>query len=109
VLDELARGVFPGRSEAIRLLEAVPRLEINRDVIGIARMYVLQKLMPGPPDSGDAVHLAIAAYHGVDFVLTWNIRHLANPNKVDHMLMLNRRLGVMTPTILTPDMLWWEA
>jgi hypothetical protein len=58
--------------------------------------------------SGDALHLAVACVHEVDFLLTWNIRHLANPNKLDHLTVINRRLGLLTPQIVTPEMLWLE-
>ena len=40
--------------------------------------------------------------------LTWNLRHLANPNKVEHMTVINRRLGLLTPVILSPELLWNE-
>ena len=47
-------------------------------------------------------------FHQVDFLLTWNIRHLAIPNKLTHLLTINRRLGLLTPQIVTPEMLWQE-
>ena len=52
--------------------------------------------------------LAISCVHEVDFLLTWNIRHLANPNKLDHLTVINRRMGLLTPQIVTPEMLWLE-
>ncbi len=44
----------------------------------------------------------------MDFLRTWNIRHLANPNRTDHLIVINRRLGLLTPAIVTPEMLWLE-
>ena len=64
--------------------------------------------MPGPVGRGDSIHVALASYHEVDFLLTWNIRHLANPNKQEHLVTVNRRLALLTPTIVTPEMLWLE-
>jgi len=63
--------------------------------------------MPGS-DLGDAFHLAIASVNEVDYLLTWNCRHLANPNKTRRIAEMNRRLGLMTPIIVTPAMLFWE-
>ena len=60
------------------------------------------------PSGGDAVHLAVACVSEMDFLLTWNIRHLANPNKLDHLTVINRRLGLLTPHIVTPEALWLE-
>ena len=78
VMDELTRAAFPGQSTAVRLTASIRQLEINDEVLAIAAMYVREMLMPGPPDSGDAVHLAVAAYYSVDFLLTWNIRQLSH-------------------------------
>ena len=51
---------------------------------------------------GDAVHLALASMHSIDFLLTWNCRHLANANKIQHLTVLNARLGLHVPVITTP-------
>ncbi len=56
-----------------------------------------------PDDSaGDAGHLAMASMHSVEFILTWNCRHLANANKQQHIHVVNNRLGLGTPRITTP-------
>jgi hypothetical protein len=59
-----------------------------------------------PEDAGgDAYHLAIASYYEIDFLLTWNCRHLANPNKFKHMSIINGRLNLHTPILCTPEQL----
>ena len=63
--------------------------------------YIEQKLMPAEA-GGDAVHLALASMHSMDFLLTWNCRHLANANKIQHMAVLNGRLRLHLPVITTP-------
>lgn len=39
-------------------------------------------------------------------MLTWNVRHLANPNKLKHLREICRRVGLIPPKIVTPDLLW---
>jgi hypothetical protein len=51
---------------------------------------------------GDALHLAIASYHGCDHLLTWNCKHLANANKYRHMRRINAMLDLVTPNLVTP-------
>lgn len=63
--------------------------------------------MPGPV-AGDAIHVAIACWHEVAYLLSWNVKHLANPRKVRHVETICRRRGLVPPRILTPDMLWDE-
>jgi hypothetical protein len=47
--------------------------------------------------------------HGVDYLLTWNCHHLANANKFEHIRVVNRRLGLMTPELVTPEQLFEET
>lgn len=44
----------------------------------------------------------MASLHGVDYLLTWNCRHLANVSKQRHLAVMNGRLGLAMPTITTP-------
>ncbi len=106
-LGELRAGTYPSRAEAIALVESLPRLPITDEVVEIARLYVRHRLMPESV-GGDALHLAVASLHEMDYLLTWNVRHLANPNKVEHMTVINRRLGLLSPAILSPEELWME-
>ena len=50
-------------------------------------------------------HYACASVHGMDLLLTWNIRHLANPGKTERLAVLKRRLGLATPVVCTPEAL----
>ncbi|GAH44761.1 unnamed protein product [marine sediment metagenome] len=108
VLDELSTGDFAGASEALDLISDMPLLEITEDVRAISEVYVREKLMPGPAGRGDSLHMALASYHEVDFLLTWNIRHFANPNKHQHLVVVNRRLALLTPDVVTPEVLWLQ-
>ena len=107
VLSELRAGNYPRQQEAVELAESVEPLEIVDEALSIAEIYIRHRLMP-EPGTGDALHLAVASLAEVDFLLTWNIRHLANPNKLEHLGVINRRLGLLTPQIVTPEGLWKE-
>ena len=101
VLDELGRGDFPGKKEALELLRPLPLLSIEEAVTEIVQAYIQQKVMPTDP-VGDALHLALASYHKCDFLLTWNCRHLANANKFGHIRRVNTLLGLYVPLLVTP-------
>jgi hypothetical protein len=107
VVAELTRVDFPGRLEAIALLDDMTMLPITPAVEGAAEAYRRHLVMPSE-DMGDAVHLAVACVHEVDYLLTWNCRHLANTNKIRHIRTVNMRLGLCTPELLTPEMLVGE-
>ena len=107
VMLELEQGDWPGKPEALALVEPFRRLPIDDEVIAVAQRYVEERLVPAGL-GGDAAHLAAACVHEMDFLLTWNIRHLANPNKLNHLTVINRRMGLLTPQVVTPEMLWLE-
>ncbi len=107
VLSELRAGNYPRQQEAIDLADSLDSIEITDEALAVAELYVRHRLMPEPA-TGDALHLAVACLSEVGFLLTWNIRHLANPNKLEHLEVINRRLGLLTPLIVTPESLWKE-
>jgi len=107
VVLELAQGDWPGKDIALDLVDPLRRVSITDEVVNVARRYVRERLVPENLD-GDALHLAAACVYEFDFLLTWNIRHLANPNKLAHLTVINRRLGLLTPQVVTPEMLWLE-
>lgn len=106
VLVELRHPSFPRNQEALALVEGLPLLPITDEVRGFARFLVREKAMPGPKSSGDAVHIAVATVYRLDYMVSWNVRHLANPSKVAHLTALCMRMSLIPPRILTPDLLW---
>jgi len=108
VLAELQSGSYPGQQDAVELADSLARIEVSDEALGVAEVYVRHRLMPASR-AGDALHLALATLNEIDYLLTWNIRHLANPNKVEHMTVINRRLGLLSPIVVSPDMLWDES
>ncbi len=107
VLGELERGDYPGKAEALELVGGLPELEAVPEIETIVSVYLKRKLMPRG-DRGDAAHLAIASHYAVDFLLTWNCRHLANANKMEHLARVNGELGLYVPRLTTPESLFRE-
>ena len=101
VFNELESGEYPKKQEKIELIKNITLLEINDEIEEIVEVYISNYLMP-KDELGDALHLAIASFHKVDYLLTWNCNHLANANKKKHIRRINERLRIHTPEILTP-------
>jgi len=105
VLSELSDQEYANSEKALKLLEGLTALEIMPEIEQFAELLVRERVMPGPSVSGDAVHVAIATMYRMDYILTWNVKHLANPNKRTHLAVICMRAGLVPPTIVTPDML----
>jgi len=101
VIDELSRGTFPGRQEALNLIQDLELLAIVEEIKEIVEVYLSHHLMPQDA-VGDALHLAVASHYGCDYLLTWNCRHLANANKYRHMRRINAMMDLVTPNLVTP-------
>ncbi len=106
-MAELEDGDYPGKSDAIHLVEGLAILGVTPEIESIADVYVRRRLMP-QGDYGDAYHLAAASFYGMNFLLTWNCRHLANANKVQHIRAINAELNISNPIVTTPDQLLSE-
>jgi len=101
VIDELARGRFPGKDDALSLIEHLDLLPIVEEIEEIVTVYISHSLMPKDA-VGDALHLALASFYGCNCLLTWNCRHLANANKYPHMRRINAMMDLVTPNLVTP-------
>lgn len=102
VLRELAHPGFRSRVPALEFVGGLPVLETTSGAERIAAFLIAEKAMPRPV-LGDALHAAIAIWHDIDTLLSWDVRHLANPRKVVHLERLCARLGRRMPRIVTPD------
>jgi predicted nucleic acid-binding protein len=104
VLDELSAGSYPSQSACLSLVQGMPLLAVEAEVLAIAEAYRARRLMPHDP-AADAIHLALASYYRMDYLWTWNCRHLANANKIKHLEVLNVQMGLSIPALVTPHML----
>ncbi len=107
VLQELNNGNYPRKDEIIRLVSAIPLLPLAPDLEQVVEFYISNYVMPRSL-VGDALHLAYASYFDIQYLLTWNCNHLANANKRKHIRVVNARLGLSTPEIVTPLELFKE-
>ncbi|MFM9958926.1 MAG: hypothetical protein ACKVZJ_12715 [Phycisphaerales bacterium] len=99
--DELAQAPAARGSRMAALLRPLPLLPFSDRVGDVARFFAGERLVPRE-NLADALHLAFCAVHGVDYLLTWNCQHLANPNKATHLAVLCGRKALHSPTIVTP-------
>ena len=101
VIAELQEGRYRAQIDAVELVVGLPRLQVVDDIAEIIDVYLANHLMP-QERLGDALHLALASYHKCDFLLTWNCAHIANANKFEHIRIINTRLGLFVPALVTP-------
>jgi len=106
--NELSEGDYPRKDEILEFVAEIAILPLHKEIAQIAQVYLNNYLMPQIL-KGDVLHLAYASYYKIDFLLTWNCNHLANANKRQHIRVVNARLNLPTPEIITPLELFSET
>lgn len=106
-LAEVNRGNYPKKEKIIEFVSRIEQLAPSEQIKQIVDYYIEHTLMPKDAQ-GDAVHLAYTSFYKIDFLLTWNCNHLANANKKQHIRIINARLNLFTPEIITPLELFAE-
>jgi predicted nucleic acid-binding protein len=105
--SELNQGNYPRQSEILETVSQIPVLKPHNYIAEIVQTYVDNYIMPKALE-GDALHLAYASFYKMDFLLTWNCNHLANANKAQHIRIINTRMQLHNPEIVTPLALFTE-
>ncbi len=57
----------------------------------------------------DALHVAVASFHKIDYLVTWNFGHLANVRRQARIRLFNTAAGFFVPMIVTPEFLVSEG
>ncbi|MFN0066636.1 MAG: type II toxin-antitoxin system VapC family toxin [Limisphaerales bacterium] len=100
-LAEAARGDVEQARLRWESLQGLPVLPITAEVEALADAVLQSGSLP-PAARSDAIHVAAATLAGVDFLLTWNCRHLANPHLQKQLRALMAERGLTLPEICTP-------
>ncbi|MBS1811063.1 MAG: type II toxin-antitoxin system VapC family toxin [Acidobacteria bacterium] len=104
---ELERTREPYRRSYLSLIAKVPRLELSEEAAILAEGYISRGIFHRKY-LGDALHMALASYHKIDFVVTWNFGHLANVHRQARVRLFNTAAGFFAPEVITPEFLITE-
>ena len=87
------------RLNAIRDIEVLP--DKIEEVVSLARQLISGHALP-EGETTDALHIATAAVNGMDILLTWNCKHMANPHTLPKTRKIISEAGFFCPAIMTP-------
>ena len=102
VLDEAGVGDPTARARRLRALRGIPILSLTDQATQLADELVRRGALPKKA-TVDALHIAIAAAHQVDYLLTWNCKHMANAAMRGTIETICRSAGLRPPIICTPE------
>lgn len=104
VQRELERISTTRRASYLRLIDDLPRLEIADEAAILAEGYITRGIFHRKYIA-DALHVALASYHKIDFLVTWNFGFVANVHRQARVRLFNTAAGFFVPSIVTPEFL----
>lgn len=106
VIDEINQT--PNETKRTKLMQVIADYElgfleaIDSEIVRMAQDYLAAGVVP-PKKLYDALHVAISVFHGVDYLVSWNYKHLANVNRESRINAVNLSNGYTKPIrIITP-------
>ncbi len=102
VVAECAKGDATAAEERARFLGDLPVLDIDEDCHRLASNIIQGVSLPEKADV-DAIHIAVAGLNGMDYLLTWNCKHIANPSLRRIIEGVLLAADVTPPVICTPQ------
>ena len=101
VMDEITAGDTSLAHVRKKLIEGIRLLPITEEMTKLAKHFVEKGILP-QKSANDALHVAIAAICKIDFVLSWNCKHIANAEIEKAIWKACESLGYQAPSICTP-------
>jgi len=102
VIDEASLGDPAEVQRRLAIIGGLPTLEVTVDAETLTQAIMAAGILP-PHAFPDAAHVAVSAVHSVDYLLTWNCRHLANAQITRRIGVVCQKLGHRVPIICTPE------
>jgi hypothetical protein len=107
VTDECASGDREMAKDRLAAIGMLDQVEMSDEVTSLAEKLMSARAVP-PTEPRDALHISLAAVNGVEYLVTWNFKHIANANVRGLIEQTCRDAGYAPPVICTPDELMGE-
>jgi hypothetical protein len=102
VIDEASVGDPAEVQKRLAILAGLPALDVTETADLLTRAIMAAGILP-PHAFPDAAHVAVSAVHAVDYLRTWNCKHLANAQVARRIAVVCDKLGHRMPIICTPE------
>ena len=108
VVEESKGGGTDAAQRRLSAISELPILEINDAAEQLAKRLLDEGTIPaGNPE--DALHISLATVHGMDYLLTWNFRHINNAEMKARIRAVIEAAGYESPVICSPEELGGDA
>lgn len=102
VLQEASSGDPDAAKTRVTVLQTIELLSTTEEAIELAESLIQLAVIPEKA-ADDALHIALCATNGIEFLVTWNCRHIANATLRSRIEAVCRSAGYEPPIICTPE------
>ncbi|HKR62595.1 MAG TPA: type II toxin-antitoxin system VapC family toxin [Thermoanaerobaculia bacterium] len=102
VVAEAQLGDGEAAAARLAVLEPITLLAETVESRSLARKLLAAGGLPAKASS-DALHIAVATVHGMDYLVTWNCKHIANARMLKFVIETCLTAGFEPPVICTPE------
>jgi len=102
VVDECAAGDSSAATDRLSLIRDLSVLAVSAEAKQLAEGLILNRGIPAS-EPRDALHISLAAVNGIEYLVTWNFRHIANAQTRTAIERICRTHGYVPPLICSPD------
>jgi len=107
VLNEAGKGDKNASEKRLNMLKDIELLELNGEAVKLADVFISRKAVSEKMGE-DMLHIAVAAIYRLDYLLTWNCKHIANAEIHKKTAKICIDEGYEMPAICTPEELMGE-
>ena len=102
VVEEIGEGNVKKALQRLELIKGVRLLAITQEVLNLATLFIKKGPLPEKAKD-DAFHIATATVHSIDYLLSWNCKHIANPFIQKDLVKIIQSQGWEAPILCTPE------
>jgi hypothetical protein len=101
VVEETSQGDADMAAQRLEIIRDFILLDLDQSVLNLAEQFLERSSLPAKADI-DAIHIAAATIHNMDYLLTWNCKHIANAQIQRKLAEISLDFGYELPILCTP-------
>ncbi len=107
VVEEISAGDAAAAEERLRVIVDIPSVAVVAEAESLAFALLASNAVPAN-SARDALHIAIAATQGIDYLITWNFKHINNASTRTIVVNAVSNFGLVCPVLCSPEELIGE-
>ena len=107
VVEEISASDTSAAAERLRVIADIPSVAVAADAESLASALLAANAVPAN-SARDALHIAIAATQGIDYLITWNFKHINNASTRTMVINAVSDFALDCPVLCSPEELMGE-